>query len=72
MNIRFTNHAQIGMMERGISTTRVMDAIRKPDSKRTVRDGAIAYERVFGAKRLRVICRERPKAEYVIITAYYL
>lgn len=72
MKIRFTNHAQIGMMERGISPTRVTDAIRKPDSRHSARDGATAYEKAFDSKMLRVICREQKKAEYVIITAYYL
>ena len=72
MKVRFTNHAQIGMSERDISTTRVIDAVRKPDFCRAARDGATACEKSFGARRLRVIFREHRKAGYVIITAYYV
>ena len=72
MKFHFTNHAQVGMSERGISTMRVMDAIRRPDRRYAARDGAVACERAFGAKTLRIICRERKKGEYVIITAYHL
>ena len=72
MHIRFTNHAQVGMMERGISTSRVTETIKRPDSQFPAREGAIAYEKAFGAKTLRVIFWRRGKAEYVIITAYYL
>lgn len=60
------------MSERGISTTRVIDVVRKPDRRHAARDGALACERKFGEKILRVICRERKNGEYVIITAYYL
>ena len=60
------------MAERGISTTRVIDAVRRADKRYAAQGGAIAVEKSFGAKRLRVICRERKKGEYVIITAYYL
>jgi len=60
------------MSERGISETRILDTIRRYERRSTVRDGALAFEKVFGTRRLRVICRERKKQEYVIITAYYL
>lgn len=72
MKIRFTNHAQIGISERGISTARVMDAIRKPERTYPARDGAMACEKAFGLNKLRVIYSVRKKSEYVIITAYYL
>ncbi len=72
MRIRFTNHAQAGMMERGISASRVTEALRHPDSHFAVRDGALACTKRFGSKTLKVIFRELRKAEYVIITAYYL
>jgi hypothetical protein len=72
MRIRFTNHAQVGMMERGISVSRVTETIRHPDSQTPARDGAIACSKRFGGKTLKVIFRERKNTEYVIITAYYL
>ena len=72
MKIRFTNHAQISMSERGISTTRVIDAIRKPDSRRPTGGGTMTCVRAFGVQKLEIIYREYKKAEYVIITAYYL
>ena len=72
MRLRFTNHAQIGMMERGISASRVAEAIRHPDSRFPTRDGATVCIKVFGGKKLKVIFRKGRKAEYVIITSYYL
>lgn len=72
MHISFTNHAKAGMMERDISASRVVDTIRRPDSRFRVRDGATACTKMFGTKNLKVIFREYKKAEYVIITAYYL
>ena len=72
MHIRFTNHAHAGMDERGIPASRVADTIRNPDSRFPARDGAVASVKMFGAKKLKVIFRERGKTEYVIITAYYL
>ena len=72
MRIRFTNHAQIGMMERGIPASRVTDAIRHPDSRFSARDGAMGCTKRFGSKTLKIILRVHGKAEYVIITAYYL
>ena len=72
MKIRFTNHAQISMSERGISTTRIIDAIRKPDSHRSAGGGVMACVKMFGTQELEIIYREQKKAEYVIITAYYL
>ncbi len=72
MRIRFTNHAQVGMMERGIPASRVTETIRHPDSHFLARDGAAGRIKRFGVKTLKVIFRERGKVEYVIITAYYL
>ncbi len=72
MHIRFTNHAQAGMDERGIPASRVAEVIRRPDSQTPARDGAIACTKRFGAKTLKVIFRQHGKTEYVIITAYYL
>ena len=72
MKVRFTNHAQVGMSERGISNDRVIETIRWPDSSYSVRDEAMASEKLFGDKRLRVVFLERTRGEYVIITAYYL
>ncbi len=72
MRIRFTNHAQVGMLERSISAARVADTIRNPDSRFPARDGATACVKSFAAKKLKVIFRQHGKAEYVIITAYYL
>jgi len=59
-------------MERNISASRVAETIRSPDSRLLARDAAIACIKTFGAKKLKVIFRERGKTEYVIITAYYL
>jgi len=72
MRIRFTNHAQIGMLERGISASRVTDALRHPDTRFAERNGALGCTKKFGIKILKVIFREHGKAGYVIITAYYL
>ena len=60
------------MTERGISASRVTETIRHPDSRFPAREGAIACTKSFGGETLKVIFRERSKAEYVIITAYYL
>ena len=72
MRIRFTNHAQAGMLERGIAASHVVDAIRRPNARFSERDGAVACVKAFGKKKLKVIFREKGNAEYVIITAYYL
>ncbi len=72
MHIHFTNHAQAGMMERGISVSRVTETIRHPDSHLPARDGATACIKRFGGKSLKAIFRQHGKVEYVIITAYYL
>lgn len=72
MRIRFTNHAQIGMIERGISTSRATDTLRHPDARFVERDGAVSCTKTFSGKTLKVIFRERIRSEYVIITAYYL
>lgn len=72
MRIRFTNHAQIAMLERGINASRVSDALRRPDAHHAGRDGALGCTKKFGTKILKVIFRERAKGRYVIITAYYL
>lgn len=76
MRVRFTHHAQAGMLERGIETSRVVETIRNPNSRFPARDGAIVCVKTFGPKKLKVITkvifREHAKAEYVIITAYYL
>ena len=60
------------MSERGISTTRIIDAVRKSDSRRAAGAGTMACVKTFGAQKLEVIYSEHKKAEYVIITAYYL
>ncbi len=60
------------MLERGISASRVADALRHPDTRFAERDGALGCTRKFGAKTLKVIFRQHGNAEYVIITAYYL
>ncbi|OGJ59377.1 hypothetical protein A3D11_00495 [Candidatus Peribacteria bacterium RIFCSPHIGHO2_02_FULL_49_16] len=60
------------MMERGISTSRVAETVRHPDSHFPARGGAIGCIKRFGIKTLKVIFGIRGKVEYVIITAYYL
>lgn len=49
------------MSERGISTMRVIDAIRKPDSHRAAGDGAMACVKTFSARQLEVIYRSAQK-----------
>ena len=60
------------MSERDISTTRIIDAVHKPDFRRPAGGGTMACVKTFGTQNLEVIYREQKKAEYVIITAYYL
>jgi hypothetical protein len=75
MKLRFTHHAQAGMFARKITASRITETIRHPALTKEAKDGAIAYVRNFGSKKLQVIARQikfKGEGEYVIITAYYL
>jgi len=75
MKLRFTYHAQSQALARHIHESRVADTIRTPDEVSEAKDGASAYTRVFGTKKLRVIARQinvKGEGEYVILTAYYI
>ncbi len=71
MKIRFTHHAQLSMMERSISPSRVTEVLRKPDLSMDATGGAGAYLKKYGDRTLKVIFRQTSRG-YVILTAYYL
>ncbi len=75
MKLRFTHHAQAGMFARKITASHITETIRRPAHMKEAKDGAVAYVRSFGSKKLQVIARQtgfKGEGEYVIITAYYL
>jgi len=76
MKVKFTNHAQISLIDRGISASRVVDTLRKPDSTQAAFEGKSKARKKFGSKTLEVIfLKEKSKdkkGEYLVITAYYL
>ena len=60
------------MIERGISATRIAEALRNQESITAAQGGASAATKSLSGKKLKVIFRQRGKHEYVIITAYYV
>jgi len=71
MKLRFTNHAQAAILERGILASRVADTLRRPDSRAKVSGGKTACMKNFEQGVLKVIF-VISRGEYVIMTAYYL
>lgn len=76
MFLRFTNHCQSRILERGINIEHIKKAIREPDSKKNVFEGKIQVNKKVGSKVIEVIyCKgslRGKKEEYIVITAYYL
>ncbi|MDO8594632.1 MAG: DUF4258 domain-containing protein [bacterium] len=76
MNLKLTKHFQVRMLMRGISIDHVKKAVREPDEKENAYEGKIRVRKEIEGKTIEVIyCQEMfrdKKAEYLIITAYYL
>jgi len=76
MILKFPNHFQERMLERGINIDHLKKAIKNPDSSKNVFEGRVEVTKKVEGKTIKVIYykegfRDR-KNEYIIITAYYL
>ena len=76
MILKFPNHFQERMLERGINIDHLTKAIKNPDSSKNVFEGRVEVTKKVEGKTIKVIYykegfRDR-KNEYIIITAYYL
>ena len=76
MNLKFTIHCQIRILERTLNVKHIKQAILKPDKKRDAGDGATKAWKKIGKVEIVVVYardgfRDR-RNDYFIITAYYL
>ncbi len=76
MNLKFTIHCQVRLLERTLNVEHIKQAILKPDRQRDAGEGAIKVWKKIGTKQIVVVYardgfRDR-KNDYFIITAYYI
>lgn len=76
MRLKLTRHFQDMIQYRGIELGDVKKALNSPDSLENAYEGALKATKRVGGKEIQVIyCKENfkdKKAEYLVITAYYL
>lgn len=76
MLLKFSNHFQVRIVERGINIDHVKSAIRSPDSSKSTFEGKIQVNKKVDGKEIEVIYYKSPfrdkKEEYIVITAYYI
>jgi len=77
MQLKFTNHAQIRIRERGLSIEHVKAAMLSPDSTKPGFEGAIEVKKKVSNKKEIVVLYKKDgfrdkKETYIIITAYYI
>ena len=77
IRLKFPNHAQERIQERGIAIEHIKKAIREPDfTKRQFEDRILASKKIDKKRTIEVIyCKEasmKKTNDYLIITAYYI
>lgn len=77
IRLKFPNHAQERIAERGLQIDHIKQAIRNPDFTKKVFEGRTLVQKKIDKKRTIevVYCKEgviKNTNDYLIITAYYL
>ena len=65
MNWRWTDHILLQLKERNISRELIEDALKNPDSKKSVTGNRIIYQKLVSGKLLRIVTEGD-----LLITAY--